>query len=54
MSKLTDYMNKIEKDVELWPSWKKKNLKESLQLSKKAHSSKSSSQQKNIVILATN
>ncbi|WP_441367670.1 hypothetical protein [Acinetobacter lwoffii] len=36
MSKLVEYLNKIEKDVDQWPSWKKKSLKEALQLSLKA------------------
>lgn len=32
MSKLIDYLNKIEKDVEQWPSWKNKSLKEAFKI----------------------
>lgn len=32
MSSLMDYLNKVEKDVEKWPSWKRKSLKEAFQL----------------------
>lgn len=30
-----DYLNKIEKDVEKWPSWKTKSLKEAFQIPSK-------------------
>lgn len=36
MSELVEYLNKVEKDVEKWPVWKQKSLKEALQLSSKA------------------
>ena len=32
MSTLIDYLNKVEKDVEKWPSWKRKSLKEAFKL----------------------
>lgn len=35
MSSLMDYLNKVEKDVEKWPSWKTKSLKEAFQIPSK-------------------
>lgn len=32
MSSLIDYLNKVEKDVEQWPTWKKKSLKEAFKV----------------------
>lgn len=32
MSSLIDYLNKVEKDVEKWPTWKKKSLKEAFKV----------------------
>lgn len=32
MSKLLDYLNKVEKDVEKWPAWKLESLKNAFQI----------------------
>lgn len=35
--KLLDYIEKMIKQVDEWPEWKKKSIREGLQLSKKAN-----------------
>lgn len=52
MSKLLDYLNKVEKDVEKWPAWKLESLKNAFQIPDESSNTKAFENPKNTHPLA--